>query len=122
MTVIIFILGRTETISGNIAYIAVTLLIILWICISRVIRDKQEASLPEITEEAILTEKTQDNRHSHSEYFLTFEIKNGERLTFQVNLETYSILHKGEKGILKYKRVSCKNSYMSLRFSEFERL
>ena len=66
LTVIIFILGRTETISGNITYIAVTLLIILWICISRVIRDKQEASLPKITEEAILTEKTQDNRHSYS--------------------------------------------------------
>lgn len=78
--------------------------------------------LPEIYEEAVLAGKIQENRGPDSVYFLIFETKNGERLTFRVSLETYAVLDKGEKGILKYKKISGKNSYLSLIFSEFEKL
>lgn len=120
--IVLFILGRTETVNGYICCAAVLLLIILWFYISRIARNKQEMLLPEIYEEAVLAGKIQENRDPHSVYFLIFETKNGERLTFRVSLETYAVLDKGEKGILKYKKISDKNSYLSLIFSEFEKL
>ncbi|OJU09459.1 MAG: hypothetical protein BGN88_10040 [Clostridiales bacterium 43-6] len=118
---IVSVLVANETLKSGWIY-TIVIPILLWFCISAIISKKQQAKLPMIQSNAILVEKTQDNHRSGSTYFLTFDLEDGGRKTFKVELNQFAEVEKNEKGLLKYKQMNKKREhYLSYLFVEFEK-
>ena len=71
------------------------------------IRTRKVEKTPELRVQAVLFSKTVDvrwqRRFSHSVGHLAFELPNGVRKDFTVDLPTYNVIGQGEEGILTYK-------------------
>ena len=71
--------------------------------LSQFIRETKLELLPILSSSAVLIEKIKEDHRGSSDYFLNFELDNGERKLFKVNRETYAKYLQNEKGIITYK-------------------
>lgn len=97
-------------------------IIILYHVFSSIGENIKNSSLPILTVDSnVLTKRVEvsGHKHSYTEYYITFEFENGDRIELKIPSKEYGMIAEGDKGYLsfqgtKYKSFKRKKNPLSI--------